>query len=169
MIRFLRNLGVFAGISFVLQYIWEAWQSPIFYGAPSGKHITSPAHHGPGPEILIFATIGDVLMGVGLYLLMSLVNRDWHWIAKKYDAKDWAIMVLYALFFSFYFESRGLSTHRWGYSSLMPLFPGTNIGLVPVAQLLILLPLSFAITRLINRMFGKRHRQSPNRNHTRLM
>lgn len=153
--RFLRNLVLLAGVSFVLQYMWEAWQSPIFYGGPSGKHVTPPAHQGPGVEILILATIGDVLMSVGLYVLLSLVNRDANWIAKKYDAKDWTIMVLYALFFSFYFETRGLSTHRWGYSSLMPLFPGTNIGLVPVAQLLILFPLSFVLCRFIIKLLDK--------------
>ncbi|GMA64241.1 hypothetical protein NZD89_02640 [Alicyclobacillus fastidiosus] len=148
---FLRNLVLLAGVSFALEYIWEAWQSPIFYMGPPGRHHTGS----PGVGILLGATFGDMMMSIGLYLLLSLVNRDGSWFAKKYDAKDWTIMVLYALFFSFYFETRGLSTHRWGYSSLMPLFPGTDIGLVPVAQLLILFPLSFVLSRFIIKLFDK--------------
>lgn len=156
--RFLRNFVLLAGVSFVLEYVWEAWQSPIFYGGPPGSHHTGS----PGVGILLGATFGDMMMSIGLYLLLSLVNRDRAWITKKYDAKDITIMVLYALFFSFYFETKGLSSHRWGYSSLMPLFPGTNVGLVPVAQLLILLPVSLIVSRFIIRWFDKRRSQSKN-------
>lgn len=86
--RWLRSLAVTAGVSCIPQYAWEAWQSPIFYMGS------------PGVGILFGATLVAVMMEIGLYVLLSLVNQDVGWVAKKYNAKDYTIMVLYALFYS---------------------------------------------------------------------
>jgi hypothetical protein len=95
------------------------------------------------------AIMGDVVMTVILYLLLSLVNKSINWIRAKYDYKDMLISILYGLFLSFYFEVSALYTGRWEYSENMPLFLNTDIGLLPVLQLLILFPVTFIGSRKI--------------------
>ncbi|WP_245547361.1 hypothetical protein [Halobacteroides halobius] len=99
--------------------------------------------------LMISAISGDVGISVGLYLILVFTSNDLNWLMKQRNRKDYVISILYALFVSFYFEIHALYYNRWGYSVQMPLFPGTNIGLVPVMQLLVLLPLSFMISRYI--------------------
>jgi len=107
-------------------------------------------------RLMASATLGDVLMTIVLYLLLALVNKSVDWVIKGWSLKDFSIIILYGLFMSFYFEISALYIGRWGYSTLMPLFPNTNIGLVPVVQLLLLFPLTFIISRPIIKLFTKK-------------
>lgn len=140
--RFFTNLLIIALVALTLQYAWEYYQCGIFYDVP----LSDLQSHS---RLMASATFGDVNMTVILYLLLAIVNRDYDWINKSWDLKEYVIIILYGLFLSFYFEASALYTGRWGYSSSMPFFPGTNIGLIPVLQLIILFPLTFAISRLI--------------------
>lgn len=132
---FVRNLAVFSAVSCVVQFVWETVQSPIFYGGT------------PPVGILLYATGGDVLMGAGLYGLLTVIHRHAGWMTRRYTRADWAVMVLYGSLLSFYIETHALWLHRWHYDAAMPLIPGTPVGLVPVAQLVILFPAGFAVSR----------------------
>lgn len=138
--KFIRNIIVITIISFLFQYSWEYWQCGIFYD------VTNIGNHS---RLMASATFGDIVMTLILYGLLALVNHDVNWIIKKWNFKEFVIIALYALFLSFYFEISALYTGRWSYSSKMPLFPNTNIGLIPVIQLLILFPLTFFISKII--------------------
>lgn len=133
-------------VSAVLHYSWEYWQCDIFYTMGSDTNHTL---------LMLSATFGDVMMTIALYLLLSFVNRNFNWVVSPWHSKDYVIITLYALFLSFYFEISALFTNRWGYSDAMPLIPTTNIGMVPVIQLLILFPLTFLISKYIVRLFNK--------------
>jgi hypothetical protein len=135
----LRNTAIIALISFALNYAWEYWQCSIFYVMPSESI----------PSLMISATVGDVLLSVALYIIIALADKDLDWILFRWSFREYAVMILYSLSSSFYFESNALYTHRWSYSDAMPLFFSTNIGLVPVLQLLILFPLAFLIGRIV--------------------
>ncbi len=138
--HFYKKIAVVVVVSFILQYLWEYWQCGIFFAMEP-----DPFH-----SLLMWsATFGDVVMTVGLYLLLSVINKNLHWIIQPWAIKEYLFMLLYALFFSFYFEVSALYTGRWGYSPAMPLFPNTNIGLVPVLQLILLFPLTFFISKII--------------------
>ena len=139
---FLRNFIIFGAVSFVLQFVWESVQSPVFYGGM------------PSVGILLYATAGDVLMAEGLYLLLGLVNQWGNWMMRALAGQDWVIMVLYGLVLSFYGETRGLWTHRWHYSAAMPLIPGTSVGVVPVVPLPILGPVAFLMSRWLLTRWG---------------
>jgi hypothetical protein len=145
---FLRNIFIVAIISFVFHYAWEYIQCGIFYTMDGNT---------PDFSLMASATFGDVMMSIVLYVLLALVNYDINWLTKKWEIKEYIIIALYALFLSFYFEVSALYTNRWGYNDTMPLFPNTNIGLVPVIQLLVLFPLSFFISKMImKRLDGRR-------------
>ena len=138
--KLLKNLIVIAIVSLILQTAWEYWQCGRYYTMADMTNHT---------RLMTSATFGDVIMTIVLYGLLVLVNHDVDWIMKKWNLKEYVIMILYSLFLSFYFEISALHSNRWGYNELMPLFPTTNIALVPVIQLVVLFPVSFYISSLI--------------------
>ncbi|KXG75091.1 hypothetical protein [Thermotalea metallivorans] len=65
--------------AFVLQYIWEYTACQIFYVMSEKASST----------FLMFSpTLGDVMMPVALYALLSFVNKNPEWILKKWQAKE---------------------------------------------------------------------------------
>ncbi|SES29001.1 hypothetical protein [Salipaludibacillus aurantiacus] len=135
--QLVKNIVIIAVISLVLHGIWEFIVCVPFYAMESVS-LTS--------LLMWSAIMGDVVMTLGLYGILVFVNKQVMWF-QKFRRSDLIIILFYALFFSFYFEVSALVQDRWIYSDLMPLFPNTNIGLVPVLQLVILFPLTFLIAR----------------------
>ena len=139
--KFIYNIAIIWIVAFVIQFTWEYFQCGTFYTMGDLEGHT---------RLMLSATLGDANMSIVLYLLLSYINKDFNWIRFKWNRHDWVIMILYSLFLSFYFEISALYRGRWGYNlAAMPLFPTTPIGLIPVLQLVILLPLIFYITKLI--------------------
>ena len=145
--NFLRNILVVAVIAFILQLIWEYVQCGTFFV------VTDITGH---TRLMLSATFGDMMMSVVLYMLLTVVNNDINWFLNKWHKHDYVITILYSLFLSFYFEVHALYTGRWGYNpKTMPLFPNTNIGLIPVIQLIVLLPLIFYISSVVIKTYIK--------------
>lgn len=136
---FIKIIFVLSVISFLFQYLWEYFQCGIFYIMPVET----------ASSLMISAVIGDVFITLTLYLILAFMNKRFDWIIAKWQSKELIVMILYSLFVSFYFESSALYTGRWTYSNEMPLFPNTGIGLLPVLQLLILIPLTCYISKKI--------------------
>ena len=59
-------------------------------------------------------------------------------------------------------ELWGLQTGRWVYTPHMPVIPGTPIGVVPLAQMAILVPLTFRLTHKLGNI--RRAKESSNAN-----
>ena len=145
--NFIRNILVVAVIAFILQLIWEYVQCGTFFV------VTDVTGH---TRLMLSATFGDMMMSVVLYMLLTVVNNDINWFLNKWHKHDYVITILYSLFLSFYFEVHALYTGRWGYNpKTMPLFPNTNIGLIPVIQLIVLLPLIFYISSVVIKIYIK--------------
>lgn len=134
-----KNVLLITIISLFFHGVWEYFQCTIFYTMENVKNHT---------YLMLSATTGDIIMAIILYLLLTLINKDSDWFMTRWQLKDYVIMILYSLAFSFYFEANALYTNRWGYSKGMPLLYKTNIGLLPVLQLLILFPLTFFISKI---------------------
>tara|TARA_R110002051_G_scaffold64011_3_gene116586 strand:+ start:130 stop:507 length:378 start_codon:yes stop_codon:yes gene_type:complete len=82
------------------------------------------------------ATFGDVGILVLAYTAVSIITRNRNWL---HSPKHWMISIylLTGLGITVIIEAMATSVPRewgwgWRYSELMPLVPGTNIGLVPV-------------------------------------
>lgn len=82
------------------------------------------------------ATFGDVGILVLAYTAVSIITRNRNWL---HSPKYWMISIylLTGLGITVIIEAMATSVPRewgwgWRYSELMPLVPGTNIGLVPV-------------------------------------
>lgn len=128
-------------ISTALNGLWEYGQCGIFYtinGEASFENY----------NLLTGRIILDVAATLILFIFMSIINFDWKWFLI-WDKKDTFIILLFALLVSFYVEVNALYIGRWGYSGSMPLLIGTEVGLLPLLQWLVIFPISLLLTRLV--------------------
>jgi hypothetical protein len=138
--KLLLFLFILIVVSAVLNGLWEYGQCGIFYtinGVASFENY----------NLLTGRIILDIGITLLVFIVMSIINFGWKWFAN-WDVKDTFLILLLALLASFYVEVNSLYIGRWGYSNAMPLLIGTNIGLTPILQWLVTMPVSILITRL---------------------
>ena len=137
MFKFLANLFF---ISFLLNFVWEISQMPLF--SEMGMGIRS--------DYLEFlrihweVTLKDALMVVVVYLVIGFLIRNWHW-AKSFNS-GWVILWLALPFWQAVIEYYSVYVfNRWAPAESMPLIFG--IGLSPILQMLILPSLAILLSR----------------------
>ena len=123
--------------AFVLHLIWENAQAPLFAGYSSfGQHFL----------ICSLSTIGDVVFTAIVYLGIAMLKNDFGWIVRL-RKNDVFVLVVVGFFFALGIEWRALLFGRWGYADTMPIIPYFQVGLTPILQMILLLPLSFYLTK----------------------
>lgn len=128
------------GSAFVLHYLWENMQCPRFFIHPGGN---------AGHSAMVLATLGDVAMTWIVQGLVATVSKRWLWLLGPWRFQQWALLLVAALVLSFLVESWALATSRWAYAVINPRVPGISISALPVAQMLLLFPLTFGLSRKI--------------------
>lgn len=132
------RLVIILTIAFALNIVWEYLHSPL-YTHYQDEPITN--------LVLLKAALGDALfitaLSIPFYRVVYLNKNLWLIIPAGVAA---AIV----------FELFALSTHRWAYSSLMPLVPLIEIGLTPTIQLGLLGYLSVLLYEVIRHRFQKK-------------
>lgn len=137
MSKLIRTLLIIAGISLVLNLVWENLQAPLYQGYDSfWQHL----------PICSVASLGDVLIILVLYFVMAVVNKDIHWITKM-SKSDVLILIVIGALVAVGIEKWALATERWQYGSAMPLIPYVEVGLLPVIQMSLLPLLAFYISK----------------------
>ena len=131
------------GSAFVLNYLWENMQCPRFFIHRGGN---------AGQIAMVFATLGDVAMTWMAQGLVAAVSRRWLWLLGPWHWRQWAVLLGAALALSVLVESWALSTSRLAYTAINPRVPGMPISALPVAQLLLLFPLTFGLSRKLVRL-----------------
>ena len=131
------------GSAFVLNYIWENIQCPWFFIHRGGN---------AGQIAMVFATLGDVALTWMAQGLVAAVSRRWLWLLGPWHWQQWATLFGAALGLSVLVESWALATSQWAYTAINPRVPGTPISVLPVAQLLLLFPLTFWLSRKLIRL-----------------
>jgi len=131
------------GSAFVLNYLWENMECPWFF-----------IHQGrnTGQIAMVFATLGDVAMTWVAQGLVAAVSRRWLWLLGPWHWPQWAVLLGGALALSVFVESWALATARWSYTDINLRVPGTPISVLPVAQLLLMFPLTFGLSRQLIRL-----------------
>lgn len=137
------------GIAFGLNYLWETIQCSRFFIHLDGQ-VT--------PAAMIVATLGDVAMTWFAQGVVAAVSRRWLWLLERWRWPQWTLLLALALTLSLLVEYWALGTARWAYTDINPRIPGTAISALPVAQLVLLLPLTFGLTRLLLRSAANRWR-----------
>lgn len=123
-------------ISFVLHLIWENAQASLYLGYESfGQHFLP----------CLIGTFGDIVIVLAVYAVVSLLKRNTAWITDL-NIKDVFALTLTSFFVAVWIEQHALFVGKWGYASSMPLISYFNVGLTPILQMTILLPLSVYLT-----------------------
>lgn len=122
---------------FLLNLLWEMAQMPLYTQYHSfADHI-----------ICIPASVGDVLLILILYTIVSFSLGDWYWI-KTLTKRNISLVVLLGMIIAIVMEQRASLLGLWGYTVHMPLLPLVHVGLLPVLQMMILPILTFYIANL---------------------
>ena len=114
-------IGIFGGL---IAFVWEMFQLPFY----------STGELGPVEAVYRcgLASFGDAGIMVGAYLGASLGNRGRPWLVD-WPISRFLIYLAIGLAITSVVEILAVgAAWGWTYSSLMPLVPGTNIGLVPI-------------------------------------
>ena len=83
-------------------------------------------------------------------LAVSLVVRSTDWLHRPRFGPI-ALLTAGAILYTLESERRNLAAGAWSYSERMPVVPGIGAGLVPIAQWLLLSPLSVLLAARLSR------------------
>lgn len=139
----LRTCSVLIIVSFILHFCWEY----MHYGLYSGYEEWS----GSIP-VYWLAAIGDVLYTLGAFALVSAIKKSYEWIAGATIA-DFFMLVTLGVLIALFIEYKGIALDHWEYVSGMPIIPVLGVGLSPVLQMALLLPISIFLTQRVNHLF----------------
>jgi hypothetical protein len=134
-----RRTGLFIGSTFILNFIWEMTQSELGLYAGHGGDLVSAA-------ICARAALGDVLIVGIIYAIMAVIYKTKLWLFNP-TRSTWGVLVMVSASVAILVEWWGLETGRWAYSELMPTVPFLELGISPILQMVILVPLITLIVR----------------------
>lgn len=132
----IQRLLIMSGLAFGLHHVWESHHVVLYGGY---DHLTSL-------PITFFATVGDVVYTLGVYFFVALLKRDVNWLMRMTKI-DVATVAFIGFAISLYVEYKALALERWFYLDSMPVIPGFEVGLSPVVQMTVLLPITFLLTK----------------------
>lgn len=84
--------------------------------------------------------------------MVALFKNDFGWLATS-NKKDLAALAVVGFFFAVGIEWRALLFGRWAYTDAMPIIPYLKVGLMPILQMIILLPLVMYFTKKLKRVY----------------
>jgi hypothetical protein len=147
--------ALIAVFGFLLHFTWEMLQMGYFRGM-------SDLDWQAATSTCARATFGDIgLMLVAYWVVALGETRGRGWLARP-SLVDVACFTGLGLLITLVLEV--LATRVWGrwhYMPAMPLLPGTSIGLLPLAQWVLLPPLVIWLTRGGLRKLGAAKDQTP--------
>jgi hypothetical protein len=143
-----RRLTILFVVSVLVNYVWEMAQAPLYKGMDDFSVVWW--HCG-------LAALGDGLLVLLIYAVGWVVLRGQDWFTHP-GTVGYVVMLLAGLVIAVSIEWLAVFiANRWAYTARMPLVPALNVGLVPVAQMLVLPPLIFRITTIwYGRIFAAR-------------
>ena len=136
---------VFPLITFLLHLVWEFFHVSLYGGY---QHLSSFL------PIPIFASIGDVAYSLLAILLVSIFKKRVKWISSA-TPLDYIGLAIIGFCIAVFVEYKAMVFERWYYLSAMPIIPGLEVGLSPILQMTVLLPLSLFITNLTIKLIYK--------------
>ena len=140
MLRFVRvgTLGRLLAVTLPLYFTWEMLQATFFTGMP--------AHWLAATAICALATLGDGVLVTLVAAAGALLYRDGRWFVPP-SVSRYGGLVAIGVVLQIAVEwvmVHGLD--RWGYAPSQPVLPVVQVGILPVLQPIVLLPLVFWLT-----------------------
>lgn len=132
-------------ISFATHFIWENLHIPLYI-----EDLGFDTKFG----LSLWATSGDVAYTFIIFLVFAGIKRNIYWI-KNISKKDLIFLAIAGLILASVIEYKAMILDKWSYGPYMPIIPILNIGLSPVLQMMILLPLTmFVSSKVVYRLNG---------------
>lgn len=139
-------LGSIFVVGVVVNYVWELAQAPLYVGMENYSIVV--LRH------CFVASLGDGLMVLLITAVGWLVLRHQNWFAHP-GVAGYLVMLTTGFLLAVLVEWAAVHiVGRWAYAEQMPIVPGLNVGVIPIAQMLLLPPLLFRIVAV----FGARKR-----------
>ncbi len=123
-----KMIRIILGLAFVLNFLWEMAQMPLFKNMPFNGQTTL---------FCALATIADCIMVLLLYLGFGLRYKDPMWFRQP-DLLPVLLLIIAGGLGAVLAEKAHLLSGNWAYSSYMPLVPVVDVGLSPVLQFMVL-------------------------------
>lgn len=124
-------------VAFVLNWLWEMLQMPAFDDT-AGRSWRSTA------LMCTAASLVDVAITLGIYLVVALVLRRRLWGLGS-SWRHYLAAALLGMAVAVAIERISVPLGLWSYSSLMPIVPVTEVGLWPMLQLTLLVPIAIRL------------------------
>jgi hypothetical protein len=132
-------------IALPIYFTWEMLQMPAFTGLPESWLAAT--------GVCAVAAIGDALIVLVMYGFGVYLFRDPRWFAPL-SVRRYAVIVAAGLILQLLVE--WVAVHRlalWSYRDVQAVLPWLGLGVLPILQSIILLPLTFW---LLGRSLGVR-------------
>lgn len=139
----LRAYVTLALVAFALHLMWERFHIALYTGYEALEGIL---------PVFVAAAVGDVMYTLLTVLGVALWRWDAGWILNA-QRRDFALLALLGFFIALFVEYKAAVLGRWEYTDMMPLVPLLDVGVSPLAQMTVLLPLSVYITMRIYHYF----------------
>ena len=129
-------------VAVLLNYPWELAQAPLYAGL--GDFRVALWH-------CFLSSLGDGLLVLLIFACVGIALRRGDWFEQP-GASGYLVMLAVGLATGVGIEWAAVHlAQRWAYTEYMPRVPGIEIGIVPVAQMLILPPLIFRMVCTMQR------------------
>ena len=127
-------------VAVLLNYLWELAQAPLYAGLEN---------YNAGVFWHCFvASLGDGIMVLVIVAVGWISFQRWNWFERP-GAAGYLLMLLAGFILAVLVEWVGVHRlGRWEYTGKMPIFPWVRIGLIPIAQMVILPPVIFRTAAL---------------------
>jgi hypothetical protein len=136
---FVQLLLIFA-VGALVNFPWELAQSPLYAGMGD---IRANLWH------CLLSSFGDGALLLLMFAVGLIVFRRMDWFERP-GARGYLVMLAGGLAIAVGIEWVAVHlAQRWEYTNQMPRVPGLDVGIVPVAQMLVLPPLVFRIVAAI--------------------
>ncbi len=127
-----RLVAALAGVAFALNWPWEVMRMPAYELPARASASTALAH--------VVPSLGDVAITFAVYGVCALAAGRWR-LAGAWN--EYAAASLLGGACAAAFEWKALASGWWSYNSRMPVVPLLGVGLWPLLQLTLLVPVAF--------------------------
>lgn len=135
------ELSLVYAIAFAVNFVWEMLQMPLYEGVRFNDLRSY--------FVCLRAAFGDANISLAIFVLGRFLFGNWDWSLKLTFVKA-CFAGLLGAGVAIGIERYALVHDRWAYSTLMPVIPRIDVGVVPVLQLMILPYLAYVISHKLS-------------------
>ena len=129
-------------LAFPAETLWEFAQLPLYtiwYDSDWGYILYAVAH----------CTLGDMLILLSIYIIVSSLNRNRHWFLSN-PIPNTVLFTVLGLGYTIYSEIINTQNGAWAYTESMPVIPVIGIGGAPFMQWVIIPPIIIGLMRRVS-------------------